>query len=83
MDWIDYKEFGIYSALVGREQFPKKVEYCFRIFDQDGSGSLDKKELSTLLKAVARCTKVCMICVPLRGSWDERLLCACASVLSE
>ncbi|KNC56499.1 translation elongation factor Ts [Thecamonas trahens ATCC 50062] len=63
-EWIDFKEFAIYSALVGRPRREKKVEYCFRVFDRNGSGALDKEEMRKLIKAAVRVIKRCNNTLP-------------------
>ncbi|KNC53866.1 uncharacterized protein AMSG_09818 [Thecamonas trahens ATCC 50062] len=56
-DWFDYKLFAIYSALVSRPERRKKIEFCFRVYDRNSSGTLELEELTTLMLAVGRVIK--------------------------
>jgi Ca2+-binding EF-hand superfamily protein len=56
-EWVDFKEFAVYSALVARSDDKNRIDFCYRAFDKNGSGQLDLEELTNLMGAVARTLK--------------------------
>merc|ERR1711991_1092534 len=56
-EWFDFKMFAVYAALTARVKRRTVVEFCFRAYDKDSSGSLALDELTTLMLAVGRVIK--------------------------
>ena len=56
-EWFDFKMFAVYAALTARVKRRTVVEFCFRAYDKDSSGSLALDELTPLMLAVGRVIK--------------------------
>ncbi|KNC49775.1 hypothetical protein, variant [Thecamonas trahens ATCC 50062] len=55
--WVDFREYAIWAALVGRTPIRRKISYCYRVFDRNGNGVLEENELILLCEAVIRTIK--------------------------
>merc|ERR1711916_353267 len=55
-EWVDFREYAIWAALVGRKPVRRKISYCYRVFDRNGNGVLEE-ELNLLCEAVYRTLK--------------------------
>merc|ERR1711916_270248 len=56
-EWVDFREYAIWAALVGRKPVRRKISYCYRVFDRNGNGVLEEEELNLLCEAVYRTLK--------------------------
>lgn len=53
--FIDYLEFLAAINLVIRGKIDQKLKWYFKLYDIDGSGTIDKKEVISMLM-VSKCT---------------------------
>merc|ERR1711916_297588 len=56
-EWVDFREYAIWAALVGRKPVRRKISYCYRVFDRNGNGVLEEEELNLPCEAVYRTLK--------------------------
>jgi Ca2+-binding EF-hand superfamily protein len=51
-NWIEFQEFISTMGILARGSLNKKLEWVFRVYDKDSSGSISKAELSAIIKSL-------------------------------
>ena len=80
---ISFREFVYNLAKFGATNFDAELGFAYRLYDLDGSGSLDKDELITILREALHADLSVYGVAELKGSADQAQKCAIRELVEE